>query len=196
MITILDYGINNLSSVEKAVRHLGHDCQVRPDLQGATKLIIPGVGAFGAAMEHLAPLASDIRAFANGGNPVMGICLGQQLLFERSEELGEFQGLGLIPGRVRYLPADRGLKVPHMGWSEIRFRSSTGLGQGAVPGEQVYFVHSLVTECEEPADIAATAEYGVEFAAAVQRENVWGTQFHPEKSSKVGLRILDNFLRR
>lgn len=194
MITILDYGINNLSSVQKAVRYLGYDCQVRPDLEGATKLIVPGVGAFGAAMEHLRPLRDRIRAFAAEGNPVMGICLGQQLLFDRSEELGDYEGLGLIPGRVRYLPPNAGLKVPHMGWSEIRFLRSDGLGQGARPGEQVYFVHSLVTECEDRADVAAVACYGVEFAAAVQRGNVWGTQFHPEKSSAVGLRILRNFL--
>jgi len=194
LITILDYRINNLSSVAKAVAFLGYDAQVRPDLQGATKLIIPGVGAFGKAMEHLNPLRDEIRAFAAAGNPVFGICLGQQLLFESSEELGEFEGLGLVPGRVRYLPPFTGIKIPNMGWSPISFVRESGLAEGFVPGGQVYFVHSLYTECADSADIAAVATHGIEFPAAIQRGNIWGTQFHPEKSSAVGLRILKNFL--
>ena len=194
MITILDYRINNLSSVAKAVAFLGYDAQVRPDLQGATKLIIPGVGAFGKAMEHLNPLRDEIRAFAAAGNPVFGICLGQQLLFESSEELGEFEGLGLVPGRVRYLPPFTGIKIPNMGWSPISFVRESGLAEGFVSGGQVYFVHSLYTECADSADIAAVATHGIEFPAAIQRGNIWGTQFHPEKSSAVGLRILKNFL--
>jgi len=186
--------MGNLRSVEKAVEFLGCKCTVSTQFSGASKLIIPGVGAFGAAMEKLSPLADEIRAFAAEGRPLLGICLGQQLLFDSSEELGEHIGLGLVPGRVKYLPGDLGLKVPHVGWSPLHYRISDGLARGGVEGEQVFFVHSLYTECDDPADIAATATYGLEFAAAVQRKNVWGTQFHPEKSSSVGLRILNNFL--
>jgi imidazole glycerol-phosphate synthase subunit HisH len=194
LIVVLDYGINNLRSVEKAVQFLGFDCRVQKNLQGATKLIIPGVGAFGKAMEALAPVADEIRGFAAEGRPVMGICLGQQLLFESSEEFGDHRGLGLVPGQVRFLPADAGLKVPHMGWSPVSFKEGRALGNGVHEGDRVFFVHSLYTECLNPDDIAATTHYGVEFASAIQRGNVWGTQFHPEKSGDVGLRILRNFL--
>jgi glutamine amidotransferase len=195
LIAILDYGMGNLRSVEKAIEALGGACAIRPTLDAATtKLIIPGVGAFGAAMERLMPLREEIRAFAAAGNPVFGICLGQQLLFDASEEHGAHEGLGLVPGQVRYLPRDRGLKVPHMGWSPLRFRHHDGIGANVRDGEQVYFVHSLYTDCAEPTDVAATAEYGIEFPAAVQRDNVWGAQFHPEKSGDVGLRMLRSFL--
>ncbi|MDR3692919.1 MAG: imidazole glycerol phosphate synthase subunit HisH [Fimbriimonas sp.] len=194
MITVLDYGMGNLRSVEKAIEFLGFSCRVSSDLDGCSKLIIPGVGAFGAAMTRLDGLAADIRAFARHGNPLLGICLGQQLLFDLSEEHGETKGLGLISGRVSYLPVGMGLKVPHIGWSPLAYRSNSGLGKNGHDGEQVFFVHSLVTDCADPTDIVATATYGIEFAAAVQRANVWGTQFHPEKSSTVGLRILKNFL--
>ena len=139
-------------------------------------------------------MRDEIRAFAEAGNPVFGICLGQQLLFESSEELGEFEGLGLVPGRVRYLPPATGIKIPNMGWSPISFVRESGLADGFVPGGQVYFVHSLYTECADSADVAAVATHGIEFPAAIQRGNIWGTQFHPEKSSAVGLRILQNFL--
>ena len=186
--------MGNLRSVEKAVEFLGYQCVVSGTTQGATKLIIPGVGAFGAAMERLEPLRGEILDFGQVGKPVLGICLGQQLLFDSSEEMGEHEGLGLIPGRVKYLPSDVGLKVPHIGWSPLHYRVTDGLAKGGHEGEQVFFVHSLFTDCLNPQDIVATATYGVEFAAAVQRDNVWGTQFHPEKSSSVGLRILKNFL--
>jgi len=194
LIVVLDYGINNLRSVQKAIEFLGFDCRVQYNLEGATKLIIPGVGAFGKAMEQIAPMADEIRAFAAAGNPVMGICLGQQLLFDVSEEFGEHKGLGLVPGRVKYLPGDAGLKVPHMGWSPVKFSSDSELGHGVQAGDRVFFVHSLYTECSDAKDIAATTAYGVEFPSAIQRGNVWGTQFHPEKSGDVGLRILRNFL--
>lgn len=194
MITILDYGMGNLRSVEKALESLEAECRITDSLTGCEKLIIPGVGAFGAAMERIAPLADEIRAFAAGGGPVMGICLGQQLLFESSEELGEHVGLGLIPGRVRYLPRDLGLKVPHMGWSPLTIRRAEGPATVVQAGEQVYFVHSLYTDCADPNDTVAEAEYGVRFPAMVQRNNVWGAQFHPEKSGEVGLRILRSFI--
>jgi len=194
LITILDYGMGNLASVEKAFRFLGAACEIKPNVEGAEKLVIPGVGAFGAAMERLAPLKNEIKAFADSGRPLMGICLGQQLLFDSSEELGEYEGLGIIPGRVKYLPKDRGLKVPHMGWSPITICQPDGPGNSIVDGEQVYFVHSLYTACDDPNDIAAMAEYGLKFPAMVRRGNVWGAQFHPEKSGEVGMRILRNFV--
>lgn len=194
MIVVLDYHINNLRSVEKAIQFLGFDCQVQRNLKGATKLIIPGVGAFGKAMEQLEPLRTEIQAFAQAGNPVFGICLGQQLLFDSSEEFGDHQGLGLIPGKVKYLPKNVGLKVPHMGWSPVKFRPDSALGNGVVQSDRVFFVHSLYTACLEPDHIAAITNYGIEFPSAVQNGNVWGTQFHPEKSGDVGLRILRNFL--
>jgi len=195
LIVILDYGMGNLRSVERAVRHLGFDCAVQPDLAGASKLILPGVGAFGAAMDRLRTHAGAIREFAVSGRPVMGICLGQQLLFDSSEEMGDHEGLGLIPGRVRYFPPDMGLKIPHVGWNQLRFVQPAGLGEGSRQGDQVYFVHSLYTECAKASDVAAECDYGITFAAAVRRDNVWGAQFHPEKSGSVGLRILGNFLK-
>lgn len=193
-IVILDYGMGNLRSVERAVLHLGFQCRIQDTVQGASKLIIPGVGAFAAAMTRLAPLKSEIAALSHGGTPLLGICLGQQVLFERSEEMGECDGLGLIGGSVKYLPNDMGLKVPQIGWNESRFRSGSRLGAGIKPEDQVYFVHSLYTECSEADDAAAQTTYGIDFASAIERGNVWGTQFHPEKSGEVGLRILRNFL--
>jgi glutamine amidotransferase len=186
--------MGNLRSVEKAIEALGFECRVQTNLENADKLIIPGVGAFGAAMEKIAPLADEIRAFAAAGKPVLGICLGQQLLFDGSDEHGKNDGLGLIPGWVKYLPSDKGLKVPHIGWSSLHYADGAWLTDGATEGEQVYFVHSLYTDCADPKHVAATATYGIEFAAAVQKDNVWGAQFHPEKSSLVGMRILKRFL--
>lgn len=187
--------MGNLRSVEKAIESLGFPCERRSTLDDSTtKLIIPGVGAFGAAMERIGPLRDAIRAYAASGRPLLGICLGQQLLFDESEEHGLTSGLGLIPGRVRYFSKDLGLKVPHIGWSPLTFRHYDGLGAQLTDGDQVYFVHSLYTDCADAGDIAATATYGIEFAAAVKRNNVWGAQFHPEKSGAVGLRLLRSFL--
>ena len=192
MIGVLDYGMGNLRSVTKAFESFGAPVRLVDRVEGVDRLVIPGVGAFGAAMERIGPLADAIRSFAASGNPVLGICLGQQLLFDESEEMGRHRGLGLVPGRVRYLPAE-GRKVPHMGWAPIRYGRHDGMVEGHVDGEQVYFVHSLYTECADPADVAATADYGVEFPAMVARGNVWGAQFHPEKSGAVGLRMLERF---
>lgn len=194
MTVVLDYGMGNLRSVQKALEYLGHTCQVQSDLAGAKRLIIPGVGAFGAAMERLEPLRESLTEFARSGRPVLGICLGQQLLFDTSEEMGSHRGLGLLPGKVRFFHRSAGLKVPHMGWSPLESVAGNPLVHGVAAGEQVYFVHSLWTEVEDPEHVAAWAEYGVRFPAAVCRDNVWGCQFHPEKSGAVGLRILENFL--
>jgi len=186
--------MGNLRSVEKAIQALGFGCKIQSNLEQAGKLIIPGVGAFGAAMEKIGPMAQEIREFAAKGSPILGICLGQQLLFDGSDEHSSCQGLGLIPGWVKYLPRDRNLKVPHMGWSGLHLRDGSWISQASTEGEEVYFVHSLYTDCQNHDHIAATATYGIEFPAAVERDNVWGTQFHPEKSSVVGMRILRRFL--
>lgn len=186
--------MGNLRSVQKACEHLGAKCAISSSVPTSGKLVIPGVGAFGAAMENLRPLQATIQEFAASGQPLLGICLGQQLLFESSEELGKHEGLGLIAGRVKYLPRDRNLKVPHIGWTSLKPMLDSPLFSGISQGEQAYFVHSLYTDCADPADIAALATYGIEFPAAIQRGNIWGCQFHPEKSSHVGLRILRNFI--
>ncbi len=184
--------MGNLRSVQKAFEFLGESVRVSTEVVGAERLVIPGVGAFGAAMERLSPLKTEIQRFASSGQPLLGICLGQQLLFDSSEEHGEHVGLELIPGRVKYLKGD-GLKVPHIGWTGLEFQDGA-FGAGLTDGDEVYFVHSLITECEREGDVAAWAEYGGKFAAAVRSGNVWGAQFHPEKSSKVGLQILRNWL--
>jgi glutamine amidotransferase len=194
MTVILDYGINNLSSVAKAVRFVGHEARVSTSVAGATRLIIPGVGAFGAAMQRLAPIQAEIRELAENGVPILGICLGMQLLFDSSEEFGYHAGLGLIPGAVRYLPKAAGLKIPHMGWSPLQIRRSSPILGQLEPGDRVYFVHSLAATCAEESDLVATCEYGTRFSAVVNRGSVWGTQFHPEKSGTVGMHILKNFL--
>jgi len=186
--------MGNLRSVEKAIQAIGFECVVQPDIQGADKLIIPGVGAFGAAMEKIGPLANEIRDFAKSGKPLLGICLGQQLLFDGSDEHGRHQGLGLVPGWVKYLPRERGLKVPHIGWGGLSYCDGSWISEGGTDGEEVYFVHSLYADCADASHVAATTTYGIEFPAAVQKDNVWGTQFHPEKSSVVGMRILKRFL--
>ncbi len=186
--------------MEQAFAALDHPIHIRQTIQSSQfgeidRLIIPGVGAFGAAMEMIGPLAKEIRAFAQLGKPLLGICLGQQLLFDSSEEHGFSLGLGLIPGLVKYLPPSPGLKVPHMGWSSLTYERHQGFGNGGVDHEQVYFVHSLFCDCKDSKDVVATADYGITFPAMVQRNNVWGTQFHPEKSGPVGLRMLGEFLK-
>ena len=186
--------MGNLRSVEKAIQAVGFECRVQTDVRDADKLIIPGVGAFGAAMERIGPLADEIRSFANSGKPLLGICLGQQLLFDGSDEHGRCDGLGLVPGWVKYLPTTAGLKVPHIGWSGLSYHPGSWLSDGGSDGEEVYFVHSLYTDCADDSHVAATTIYGIEFPAAVQKGNIWGTQFHPEKSSVVGMRILKRFL--
>ena len=193
-IVLLDYGMGNLRSVQKAIQFLGAEASIQQNLAGAEKLIIPGVGAFGAAMDRLRPLVHEVRALASGGAPLLGICLGMQLFLERSEEHGDHAGLGIIGGQVRHLPSN-GLKIPQVGWNEAAFRPNSRLGAGMEASDQVYFVHSLFTDCADEADVAATTDYGISFPSAIERGNIWGTQFHPEKSGRVGLRLLRNFLR-
>ncbi|MBI5707758.1 MAG: imidazole glycerol phosphate synthase subunit HisH [Armatimonadetes bacterium] len=193
MIGILDYGVGNLRSVERALNQVEAPCEIVTSLSGVDRLILQGVGAFAAAMARLAPLADDVRAFARAGQPLLGICLGQQLLFEVGEEMGETPGLGLIPGSVRYLPRFSGLKIPHIGWNEVRFCEGSPIGADIPAASQFYFVHSLAVQCAVEADVDSRCEYGAAFVSSVRRGSVWGVQFHPEKSGDAGLRLLRNF---
>ena len=200
MIAIVDYGVGNLFSLKSSLAAVGQDALVTGDaskLRRAEKIILPGVGAFGDAAEKLRGLGLDkvLREQALAGKPLLGICLGMQLLFDKSFEYGEHTGLGLIPGNVRPLAGviPDTYKIPHIGWNALAFHGqSSPLFCYVREGECVYFVHSYhAADCEEA--VIATAEYGAPVTAAVQRENVYGCQFHPEKSGKVGLSILRAF---
>ena len=200
MITILDYSVNNLRSVQKAFEHLGHQTLVTSnpeEVARAEKLVLPGVGAFGEAMRNLRAknLVEPVCEAVSSGRYVMGVCLGMQLLFDWSEELGVHQGLGILPGKVVKFAPVPNLKVPHMGWSALQFPRESKLFAGLDEGEMTYFVHSYHALAEEESVVAARGEHGEMFVAGVERENVMGAQFHPEKSSAAGLRILDNFAR-
>jgi imidazole glycerol-phosphate synthase subunit HisH len=196
MITVVDYKLNNLRSIENTLRRLGHDVQVTSDpkvVQQADKLILPGVGAFRDAMQNLTTLGL-VEPFierVRSGVPTLGICLGMHLIFTESEEFGIHHGLDLLPGRVRRLP-DRVI-VPHMGWNELKQKKQNSFLKGLEPGSFVYFVHSFYAEPKSDDVILATTDHGLEFAAIVHKDNIWATQFHPEKSQKVGERLLDNF---
>lgn len=183
--------MGNLRSVAKACEAISEPVEVSESIGRCDRLILPGVGAFAVAMQRLRPVIPDLKAWVRDGRPILGICLGQQLFFESSEEYGGAAGLGLIEGDVRYLPGDRGLKVPHIGWSLAAPCGDSGFLDAA---ERYYFVHSLACHCTDPGDVAATSVYGVEFAAAVRRGTLWGTQFHPEKSGRAGLELLRRFL--
>lgn len=204
MINIIDYEMGNLRSVAKAFESLGFAARVSADpadIAGADKLVLPGVGAFRDCIHNLRqggfvePLLQHVAA----GKPLLGICVGMQMLFDESEEFGRHQGLGLIPGKVVRFPAgmEEGgerLKVPHMGWNTLQLRRPAPIFNGVADGSHVYFVHSYYCAAERPEDVAASCRYGsVEFAAALWRDNLFATQFHPEKSQSVGLSIFKNF---
>ena len=198
MIAIVDYGIGNLGSVTKGFRHAGAETVLTGDaatLARADALVLPGDGAFAAAMAELRArgLVEVLTKAVHAGKPLLGICIGMQVLFEESEEHGRHTGLGLLPGRVRRFSDT--LVVPHMGWNELSFRRGHPLFDGLAPGAYVYFVHSYYCEPTQPGDVLATTEYGGDFASVVGRDNVLGVQFHPEKSQGVGLRMVENFLR-
>lgn len=195
MTVLLDYGMGNLRSVQKAVEHLGFSCSVQDHVVGASKIILPGVGAFGAAMQRIALIADSIRGHAREGTPIMGLCLGQQLLFESSAEHGLHTGLGILGGTVEYLVPSAGNKVPNVGWCAVEPKPGSRLFAGVAPDSQFYFVHSLYTRCADEGDVAAVASHTQPFAAAIEHGNVWATQFHPEKSGEAGLQVLRNFLR-
>ncbi len=196
-ICILDYGMGNLRSVEKALEHVGvAKVAIANDparVRGADGLILPGVGAFPRAMERIRELGIDdlIAERRQAGVPILGICLGLQLLFDSTTELGGAAGLGLLPGEVTGLDAD-GLKVPQIGWASVTWTRDSRLTEGIESGTPFYFVHSFRPH-PDAGDLLGTAEYGGRFACAAERDNVFGVQFHPEKSSSAGLRLLANF---
>lgn len=198
MITIIDYDAGNIKSVEKACQYLGQEIRItrdRDEILEASHVILPGVGAFGDAMRHLKEyhLIQTIYDVVEKKTPFLGICLGQQLLFERSDESKGVNGLGILPGEIREIPPAPGLKIPHMGWNSLHFAHNGKLFQGIEEGAYVYFVHSYYLEAEEESIVKASAEYGVHIHASVEKENVFACQFHPEKSGETGLKILKNF---
>lgn len=202
MIAIVDYGVGNLRSVQKALERVGAMAVVTSDpaaLDAAQGVVLPGVGAFGDGMDHLQArrLVEPVLRQVEDGKPLLGICLGMQLLFEQSEEMGLHQGLGLLPGRVVRFPESE-LKVPHIGWNQLR-RVGSGLEmallQDIPDGAYAYFVHSYYAAPAKPGDLLATTGYGLEFASVVGRGQIYGAQFHPEKSQDVGLQLLRNFAR-
>lgn len=200
MTAIIDYGAGNLRSVEKALTHIGCPCRVVEsgrELLEADRAILPGVGAFGEAMNGLESrgLVQAIREFAASGRPLLGVCLGLQVLFESSEESPGVKGLGLLKGRVVRLPEESGLKIPHVGWNSLTVDRPGWLLEGLEPEPYVYFVHSYYLQAGEDV-VSARAEYGADIHAAVERGNLAACQFHPEKSGETGLRILRNFVRK
>ncbi len=199
MVAIIDYDAGNLRSVEKALEALGAETVVTRDpdvIAGGSRVILPGVGSFGDAMERLNQygLPDVIRRTISDRKPFLGICLGLQLLFEESQESPGVSGLGILKGKILKIPPAEGLKIPHMGWNSLELRQGSRLFAGIRNQEYVYFVHSYYLKAEEESQVAATTWYGTEIHAAVEAGNVFACQFHPEKSGDAGLRILKNFL--
>jgi len=202
MIALIDYGISNLRSVQKAFEHLGSEVTLTSDpdqVMQADKLILPGVGAFSAGMAGLRQrsLIEPIKRRVRQGAPLIGICLGMQLLFDESQEVGQGlppeAGLGLLAGRVVRLQGE-GIHILHMGWNQVEPVRDSALLRGIAPGAYAYFVHSYVCQPAEASAIVATTDYGQDFASVIGKGNVWGIQFHPEKSQRTGLQVLRNFL--
>ena len=199
LIAVVDYGMGNRRSVQKALEHVGARAEITSDhdrIQAADGIVLPGVGAFPLAMRHLVELGlqEPIRACAAAGKPLLGVCLGMQLLFERSEEFEVTEGLGLIAGEVTPLRTG-GLRVPHIGWNEVELHRASPLTAGLPSaGCAFYHVHSLAARPSDPADLVGSTTYGERFATIVARESVFGVQFHPEKSSAHGLRMLESFV--
>ena len=198
MIAIIDYDAGNIRSVEKALMHLGYETCLTRDhdrILQADHVILPGVGSFGDAMERLNQygLTETIREGVRKGTPFLGICLGLQLLFAESEEAPGVPGLGILAGRIRRIPAAEGLKIPHMGWNSLHLSGDGRLFRDIPDDTYVYFVHSYYLDAEDKGIVKASAEYGVTIDASVEQGNVFACQFHPEKSSTMGLRMLSNF---
>jgi len=198
VIAIVDYGMGNLRSVQKALEKVGAPARIvhaPAELDGAHGIVLPGVGAFGQAMENLrsGDWIEPLRELVSRRVPLIGICLGMQLLFETSEEMGQHQGLGLLHGEVKRFSGV--LKIPQMGWNQVRICRTSPLLDGIQPGGYAFFVHSYYCEPRDLSVILATTDYGIEFASVVGQGHIYGAQFHPEKSQVVGLKILENFKR-
>ncbi|MCI9620622.1 MAG: imidazole glycerol phosphate synthase subunit HisH [Dorea sp.] len=199
MIAILDYDAGNIKSVEKAVQLLGQEVTItrdRREVLNADKVILPGVGAFGDAMGKIRQygLYEVIHEVVEQGTPFLGICLGLQLLFERSEESPGVEGLGILKGEILRIPETPGLKIPHMGWNSLEFRNNGRLFENLPEESYVYFVHSYYLRAADEKIVTAVTEYGTQIHASVEQGNVFACQFHPEKSSDAGIQILKNFV--
>ena len=199
MIAIIDYDAGNIKSVEKALQKLGADVVITKDAEEilrADKVILPGVGAFGDAMSNLKKYGLDkvIYQVVEKGTPFLGICLGLQLLFKRSDETPGVDGLGILKGEILRIPEKDSLKIPHMGWNSLHLQNQGRLFQGLPEQSYVYFVHSYYLKAEDEEIVKATTDYSVNIHASVEKDNVFACQFHPEKSSDVGLKILKNFV--
>ena len=199
MVAIIDYDAGNIKSVEKALHYLGEEAVITRDrdtILGADRVLLPGVGAFGDAMEKLRTyeLDKEIQEVVAKNTPFLGICLGLQLLFESSEESEGVEGLGILKGKVVRLPEESDLKIPHIGWNSLKYPNSGRLFTGIAEDSYVYFVHSYYLQAKDPSIVTATTEYGTLIHASVEQGNVFACQFHPEKSSEVGMQILKNFL--
>lgn len=197
MIAVVDYGAGNIQSVMKALDYIGCDAKLVADpqkLEDSKAILMPGVGAFGDAMENIVNrgFSEKIKTEISKGKPFLGICLGMQVLFEKSEETPNVSGLGILKGEFHKFSASVGIKVPQIGWNSLNIQNQNGLFKGIAQDSYVYFVHSYYLKARESV-VSATADYGVCFDAAVQKDNVWACQFHPEKSGETGLKMLGNF---
>jgi glutamine amidotransferase len=194
MIVVIDYNVGNVKSVCNAFRHIGCEAKLSREagiIENATGIVLPGVAAFGYAISALGSLAELIKSLALGGKPLLGICVGYQMLFESSSEYGRHEGLGLVGGTIGPIPPGR--VIPHMGWNMVELSEDMDLFAGLGKEKHFYFAHSFCSEVADTGAKIAYADYGFELAASVQKANIYGTQFHPEKSSKAGLMILKNF---